>query len=162
VAYTGAPGVQIDGIRELVNKLQSLEKELRTDANTELRQGAKDIALDVVKHRHDLLGGGGTPQEWGIVDATRVKYDRYVAVRVPGIKPRSRSKPGKVMTGLRRTPAARAKSLAIAVEWGSTDPRLGRPPKGALVGRNITRITDHVIDDYEQLLNRVLHRFGLV
>jgi hypothetical protein len=161
MAYTGTPGVRIDGIRQLVNSLQTLDKELRTDANTQLRQGAKDIALDVVAHRHDLLGGGGTPQEWGIVEGARPKYDRYVAIRVPGVKPKSRNHGGPIR-GLKKTPAARAKSLAIAVEWGSTDPRLNHPRKGAIVGRNIGRITEFVADDYEQLVHRVLHRVGLI
>lgn len=151
MAYTG---VRVDGLADMVTKLGALERDLRRNASGELRQGAKDISLDVVARRHQLLGGSGTPQEWGIVEKARVKYDRFVAVQVPGVKP--------ALSGVKRIPAARARSLAIAVEYGSTDPRLGGPPRGALVGRNIGRISDHVRGDYQQLVLRVLRKYGLL
>jgi hypothetical protein len=150
--YTG--GVEVRGLTELVDKVQKLDRELRKEANTELRQGAKNIALRVVSHRHQLLGGSGIPQEWAIVERTRPKYDRYVALQVPGAKPK--------LSGLRKTNAARAKSLAVAVQWGSADPRLGGPPRGALVGRNVKRLTAYVYRDYEDVVARVLRRYGLI
>ena len=151
MAYTG---VRVDGLAELVGRLGNLEHDLRRPASGELRQGAKAISLGVVARRHSLLGGAGTPQEYGIVDKARAKYDRYVAVQIPGVKP--------ALSGVRRIPAARARSLAIALEYGSTDPRLNGPPRGALVGRNIGRISDHVRGDYQQLVLRVLRRYGLL
>jgi hypothetical protein len=158
MAYTGT--VEIKGLAEMVDKVQGLEREMRRDANTALRQGSKDISLSVVSNRHSLLGGGGPPQEWGIVDGARVKYDRYVAVQVPGRKPVGQTK--GTMRGLIKTPAARAKSLAVAVEWGSDDPRLKGPPRGAIVGRNVGRLTRYVRDDYASLVAYVLRRYGLL
>ena len=151
MAYTG---IRVDGLAEMVTKLNGLERDLRRNASGELRQGAKGISLGVVARRHSLLGGSGTPQEWGIVEKARVKYDRFVAVQIPGVKP--------ALSGVRRTPAARARSLAIAVEYGSTDPRLSGPPRGALVGRNIGRIIDHVRGDYQSLVLHVLRKYGLL
>lgn len=152
MAYTGT--VKVQGIGELVGKIQDLDRELRREANTEMRQGAKDIAIRVNNRRHTFLGGSGTPTERAIVEQTSPKYDRYVALQVPGTKPKLR--------GLKRTRAARAKSLAVAVEWGSTDPRLKGPPKGALVGRNIGKIERFVYADYQALVHRVLTRYGLI
>jgi hypothetical protein len=152
VAYTGT--VEVKGLSEMVDKLQSLDREMRRDANTMMRQGAKEIALHVTANRHQLLGGSGVPVEDAIVEGTRPKYDRYVALQVPGVKPK--------VSGLKKTNAARAKSLAIAVEWGSSDPRLKGPPRGALVGRNIGRVTRVVRDDYANLVYRVLKRYRLI
>jgi hypothetical protein len=152
VAYTGT--IEVKGLAEMVDKLQGLDRELRKDANTMLRRGAKDIAIAATARRASLLGGSGVPADSPIVEATRPKYDRYMALAVPGVKPK--------MSGLRRTPAARAKSLAIAMEYGSTDPRLKGPPRGALVGRNIRKVTVFVRDDYANLVYRVLKRYGLI
>jgi hypothetical protein len=63
---------------------------------------------------------------------------------------------------LKKIPAARARSLAVAVEWGSDDPRLGNPPRGALVGRNIHRLTLFVYRDYADVVYRTLKRYGLL
>jgi hypothetical protein len=152
VAYTGT--VEVKGLTEMVGKIQSLDRELRKDANTMMRQGAKDIAIRATAHRHTLLGGSGVPVEHAIVEGTRPKYDRYVALQVPGVKPK--------VSGLKRASAARAKSLAVAVEWGSADPRLKGPPQGAIVGRNIGRLTRFVRDDYAALVTRVLTKYGLI
>ena len=151
MAYTGVTAV---GLPEMVDKIQQLERLVRQQANRDLRQGARNISAQVVAQRHSLLGGGGTPQEHAIVEGARVKYDRYVAVQVPGVKPK--------LSGLERTNAARAKSLAVAVEWGSSDARLKGPPRGALVGRNIRRIELRVLIEYKALLTAVLSKYGLI
>jgi hypothetical protein len=151
VAYTGT--VEVKGLTEMVGKLQSLDRELRRDANTMMRQGAKDISIHVVNNRGSLFHTDGVRDE-RIIEAIRPKYDRYVALAVPGVKPK--------LSGLKKTPAARAKSLAIAVEWGSADPRLNNPPRGALVGRNIGKVTRFVRDDYANLVYRVLKKYGLI
>lgn len=150
--YTGT--VEVKGLAELVGRIGELDKVLRQDANTELRQGAKAIGLRVVSRRHELLGGSGIPQDARIVEGARIKYDRFVAVRVPGVKPK--------LSGLRKASAAEGRSLAVAVEYGSQAPQLQHPPKGALVGRNIARITSAVGDDYKDLLYKVLKRHGLL
>jgi len=151
MAYTG---IEVEGLADLVDRLGGLEKDLRRSANGELRQGAKSIAYGVVANRHTLLGTPGHPQSRAIVDAVRPKSDRFVAVQVPGVKP--------ALSGLKKTRAARAKSLSIALEYGSTDRRLSGPPRGALVGRNIKRISDYVRGDYQQLVKRVLTKYRLL
>jgi hypothetical protein len=151
VAYTGT--VEVKGLTEMVDKLQSLDRELRREANGMMRQGAKDIAIHVVNNRGQLFDVEGV-RDQRIIEGIRPKYDRYVALQVPGVKPK--------LSGLKPIPAARAKSLAVAIEWGSSDPRLKNPPRGALVGRNIGRITRYVRGDYAQLVAAVLKRYGLI
>ena len=154
MAYTGVL-METEGLSDLVDRIQTLERELKRRANGDLRQASKNIALEVVANRHQYLGRGAMVQvDSRIVDVTRVKYDRYVAVQVPGVKPK--------MSGLRKTNADRAKSLAVAVEWGSDYPALNNPPKGALVGRNIARLSSWTLPLWKIELARILRQYGLI
>ena len=152
MAYTGGASVEALGLPEVIKSIGQLEAVMRKEANTELRAGAKLIAAKVV--RGGLIGGSGVPTDPAISAAARPKSDRYISVQVPGVKPK--------LSGLRKTPAARARSLAIAVEYGSTSPGLKGPPRGALVGRNINRISDTAVREYQQLLARILRKYGLI
>lgn len=154
MAYTGVT-MDVDGIAEVMRKFNDLEKIVRREANREMRQGSKNIAWGLVNRRHQYFGRGAMVQvDSRIVDAVGVKYDRYVAVQLPQSKPR--------MSGLKKIPAGKARSLAIAVEWGSDYPPLHGPPRGALVGRNIRRIELDVRDDWLELFNYVLRKYGLI
>lgn len=150
MAYTGGAV----GLPEVIAKIDKLEQLMRQQANRELRHGAREIAAGVVARRHELLGGSGVPVERAIVEGARVRNDRFVAIQLPGVKPK--------LSGLRRTNAARAKSLAVAVEWGSRAAQLRNPPRGALVGRNINRIQAAVLTDYQRLLTSILRQYGLI
>ena len=154
MAYTGV-GVDFEGWEELLGRIKTLDRELKKRANGDLRQASKNIALDVVADRHHWFGRGSVVQvDSRIVDVVRVKYDRLVAVQVPGVKPR--------MSGLKKIKADRAKSLAVAVEWGSDWPALNNPPKGALVGRNIARLSSWTLPLWKSELARILRQYGLI
>lgn len=143
-------GVEIEGLDVVMRRFQDLEQMVRRQANNDLRDAAGKVSAQVVADRHTLLGGTGIPQEPRIIEGARVKRDRYVAVQVPGVKPR--------LSGLRRTPAAKAKSLSIAVEWGG----LGVGYRGGLVGRNRGRITSRVLRDYQTEIANILRKYGLI
>ena len=154
MAYTGV-GVDFEGWEELLGKINNLDRELKKRANGGLRQATKNIALDVVADRHHWFGRGAMVQvDSRIVDVVRVKYDRLVAVQVPGVKPR--------LSGVKKIDRDTAKSLAVAVEWGSDWPALHNPPKGALVGRNIRRLTVWCAPRWEKELDRILRQYGLI
>ena len=152
MAYTGGAQVEALGLPELIKSIGQLDAALRQQANKDLRTGAKSIAEKVISG--GMIGGSGVPTDAAITAGARPKYDRYVAVQVPGVKPK--------LSGLRKVPAARAKSLSIALEYGSTSPGLKGPPRGALAGRNIGRINSFAVGEYQALLARVLRKYGLI
>ena len=153
MAYSGGTGVDFEGWAELVKKLNTLEdKVLKKDANRDLRNASKAIALDIIGSR--MLGGSGVPTEPAMLAATRPKYDRYVAIQIPGTKPK--------LSGLKKESAARAKSLAIAIEYGSDAPALKGPPSGALAGRNVSRITSKAAREWETQVDKILRKYGLI
>lgn len=154
MAYTGV-AIDVEGAKELVSRLNKLEGEFKKRANGDLRRASKDIALGVVDRKHTYLGGSGAgPVGAAVVDGVRVKYDRFVAVQVPGVKPK--------VSGMKKHNAARAKSISVAIEWGSNWPGLGNPPKGVLVGRNMARLSRDVFPMWQAALGRVLADYGLI
>jgi hypothetical protein len=146
----GYSGVRIEGLDEALASFRTLEVELRRNANGELRKASKEIAAAIP----GMLGGGGSPQEAAVVAAARPKSDRYVVVAVPGVKPK--------LSGLRRESSADAKSIAYALEDGSSLPQFRGAARGGLVGRNIGRITDYAVPRYIAALEGIMRRAGLL
>ena len=127
-----------------------MEAELRRNANGELRRASKAIAERVPP----MLGGSGAPQESAILAAAGPKSDRLVAVAVPARKPR--------LSGLRRTPAGKAKTLAFAVEGGSGAKQFHGPPVRALVGRHMGRVRAIADPEYRRVLAQIMTKYGLI
>lgn len=143
--------LEIEGVEQCLRALQGLQGDLRKLANGELRTAAKGIGRDVVI---PLLGGSGAPQEDKIVAAAGPKSDRYVVVAVPSKKPK--------LSGLRKTPAAKAKRIAFALEGGSTYPPFHSPRQGSVVQEHVPAMRAKAVPRYKQELARILTRYGLI
>lgn len=141
--------VTVDGLAECLKGFNSLERELRKNANGELRAASKAIASSLMP----LLGGSGAPQESAILAAAGPKSDRYIVVSVPSRKPK--------LSGLKRTPAPMAKRLAFAVEGGSTQPQFDGPSPGAMVARHKDRIARKALPRYLAALTAIQRKYGL-
>lgn len=141
--------VTVDGLADCLKAFNSLEKELRKNANGELRAASKAIASQVVP----MLGGSGAPQEAAILAAAGPKSDRYIVLSVPSRKPK--------LSGLKKTPAPMAKRLAFAVEGGSDEPEFGGAAQGAMVARHLPRIAAYAVPRYLAVLKAIQRKYGL-
>jgi hypothetical protein len=141
--------VTVDGLAECLKGFNSLERELRKNANGELRLASKAIANSLIP----MLGGSGAPQEVAILAAAGAKSDRYVVLAVPNKRPN--------LSGLKGTPAATAKRLGFAVESGSDAPQFHGPAQGAMVARHADRIARYAVPRYIAALTAIQRRYGL-
>jgi hypothetical protein len=142
--------VEIDGLGECLRAFNGLEKDLRKNANSELRNASKQIARGIPP----MLGGSGAPQEAAVIAAAGPKSDRYVVVAVPARKP--------ALSGARKTRAALAKRIGWAIEGGSLYPPFHHPKAGAMIERHIPRIEAYAVPRYKQALAGILRKHGLL
>lgn len=143
-------GLEVDGLDECLRAFKQLDKELRKNANGELRQASKKIATDMIPH----LGGSGAPQEAAILAAAGPKSDRYVVIAVPSKKPK--------LSGARRTPAAQAKRIGFALERGSDYPPFRGPASGRMIAANLPAIAKRAVPVYERTVVTIMRRYGLI
>jgi hypothetical protein len=141
--------VTVEGLADCLKAFNSLEKELRKNANGEIRAASKAIANSLVP----MLGGSNAPQESAILAAAGAKSDRYVVLAVPNKKPK--------LSGMKKTPAAMAKRIGFAVEGGSDAPQFHGPAEGSMVARHRDRIARHAIPRYTAALIAIQRRYGL-
>lgn len=94
--------VEAEGVRETVRAFSGIEKDLRKEANAELRAGAKKAAAELVTRLVSAAGSSPTPQARLLADTVKVKSDRFPTVTIGGTK----------KVGRHGTPAAR-------LQWGS-------------------------------------------
>lgn len=139
----------VDGLDECLKAFKSLEREVRKNANGELRTASKAIASSLIP----MLGGSGAPQEPAILAAAAPKSDRYVVIAVPGRKPK--------LSGLKKTPAAMAKRIAFPVESGSDYGPFHEPQPGAMVARHVPEIARRALPAYVAALNAIMRKYGL-
>lgn len=142
--------ITIEGLDECLRAFNGLEKEMRKNANGELRQASKAIASSIIP----MLGGSGSPQESAILAAAGPKSDRYVVVAVPSKKP--------ALSGLKRTSATSAKRLGWAIETGSPYPPFKGPATGSLVSKNRDRIARYALPRYTAALAGIMRKHRLI
>lgn len=143
-------GVSIEGLDEALRSFKSLDRELRKNANGELRAASKAIAADLVP----MLGGSGAPQEAAILAAAGPKSDRYVVVAVPSRKPK--------LSGVKKQPAAMAKRLGFALEGGSDKPQFHGPKPGAMIATHRDAIARRAVPRYLAALEGIMRKYGLI
>jgi hypothetical protein len=141
--------VTVEGLDDCLRAFNSLEREVRKNANGELRRASKAIAADLIP----LLGGSSAPQEAKILAAAAPKSDRYVVVAVPARKPK--------LSGARRTPADAAKRLAFAIERASDAPQFHNPKPGSLVATHVDKISARAVPRYVAVLESIIRKYGL-
>lgn len=141
--------IQVEGLDECLAAFKGLQSDLRREANGELRTAAKQIAADMIP----LLGGSGAPQEAALIASLGPRSDRLVTVAVVR-KPK--------LSGLKRTPAAKAKGAVLwPVEIGSDAPQFHGPPTGAIAGRHRDRLARAAIPRYTEALAAIMRKWGL-
>lgn len=146
----GGTTITVTGLDECLRAFNGLEKELRKNANGELRQASKAIATGMIP----MLGGSGSPQEDKIIAAAGPKSDRYVVVAVPNRKPG--------LSGARKQPAAMAKRMGFALEGGSDYPAFKGPSQGSLVARHRDQLARYAIPRYTSALAGIMRKYDLL
>ena len=144
------PNITLEGVEACMAAFQSLETSLRRNANGELRAASKAIASGM----QPLLGGSGAPQETAILAAAGPKSDRFVVLAIPSRKPK--------LSGLRKMPAARARTLAYALESGSTQPQFRGPAKDSLVFGHRKALMAYALPRYQRALAGIMRKYGLL
>lgn len=146
--------IKVEGVEECFAAFQSLERELRKNANGELRKASKEIAKGIVAKLPGYARGTGSPQAEKIVKAAGPKSDRYVVVGVPQRKPR--------LSGMKRTTASQAKAIGWAIEGGSQYPPFHGPKQGSLVSDHKQDLMNYAAPRYSAELHRIMSKYGLV
>lgn len=142
--------VTVEGLDEAIRSFNNLDRDLRRNANGELRRASKSIAASLVP----MLGGSGSPQEDAILAAAGPKSDRYVVVAIPNRKPK--------LSGVKNTPAAMAKRLAFPIESGSDAPQFNNPRPGAMIARHRETIAARAVPRYLRALEAIMRRYNLL
>lgn len=165
-------GVEIEGLDACLKAFGRLEKEMRRNANGELRKASKQISGGLKQ----FLGGSGSPQEPEILRAARPKADRYVVLKVPGVvphmrglqkrKPRLKPQSDKAVSAARRANARVARrskqSIVWAIEDGTAYPPFHGPGKGSLVARNMGKARRYAEPVYGAALRQIMRKYGLL
>ena len=171
-----ATHVQIEGLDEVLKSFNGLQKDLRKEANRELREAASQIAT---AHLMPALPGWAAaastaPLATKVVQTARVRRDRKVAVRIGSVLP-----PLDSFSKGRRM--KRKKENAAAVAWGSESGpdgghlpgsasggegrnfyRVPRNLSGFWIGRNLGRISPKAVDAYTTALISIARKYGLL
>lgn len=147
--------IKIEGIEECLEAFKSLDRELRKNANGELRKASKEIAKGIIATKlPHYAEGSGSPQAAKIVKAAAPKSDRYVVIGVPQRKPR--------LSGMKNTPASQAKAIGWAIEGGSDYPPFHNPAVGSLVARHRRELAEYAVPRYSTELTRIMQKYGLI
>ena len=143
-----AKGVELEGMAETLRALQGLSKELRPEANGELRDAAGETAG---KLRDDLAraaAGSPTPQARLVARTLRVVRDRIPAVSIGG--------------GDR---VGRYGASADALLWGSEHGGHNFVAGGGgeyWIGPTVERFkSSTAIATFERAIGRLVHKWGL-
>lgn len=99
----GGASVEIDGLMDTLKAFQGLERDLRSEANKELRAAARTCATVLAGHLVRAAAASGVPVARRVAKSIRVRSDRVPVVYIGGAK--------KVGTGKR--------GAAGALVWGS-------------------------------------------
>lgn len=177
----GAPGasytLRIDGLQSCLDRFQTLEGELRRQANGDLREVAVGVAREMVPVVSRIVASGGAPQSGKVADTVRAKKDRKPLVRVGAVNPK--------LSGFGRSRAGNARhkgSVAFGVEYGPGGGHRPRPsPYGKAgsrggnaqgadfypganqpLGRREQMMLQAFTDAYTHELSVVMRRWGLI
>jgi hypothetical protein len=152
---TGGLAVEVDGLQETLKAFGKLERELRAEANGELRDAADKCASGLVVSLVGAAASSGVPVAPRVARSIKVKRDRVPMVAIGGAT--------KVGTGKR--------GQAGALVWGSeqgpkSDPnRFGVAPNSAgyWIAPTVARFADGpAIEVYKRAVYVTMRKHGLV
>ena len=81
---TGTAAVEVDGLLETLKAFQGLERDLRSEANRELRAAARTCATVLAGHLARAAAASGVPVAPRVARSIRVKSDRIPVVSIGG------------------------------------------------------------------------------
>lgn len=144
--------VTTDGIEETLAKLRGVEKDLRKEANAEIRVAAKRTAGELADELRRAAATSGVPVAPLVAAAITVKSDRFPTVVIGGNK--------KV---------GRRGARAAALVWGSEHgPRgdvnhFGVPPSsGYWIAPTVARFEEsHAVPAFKSAIAEIVARYGL-
>jgi hypothetical protein len=84
VAVKGGAAVEVEGLMETLKAFQALEKDLRKEANSELRAAARQCATVLAAQLARAAGASGVPVAPRVARSIRVKSDRIPVVSIGG------------------------------------------------------------------------------
>jgi hypothetical protein len=140
--------VRTDGIEETLDALKGLDRDLRAEANGEIREAAREAAGGLVLALQAAAASSPTPQARLVAQAAKVKSDRFPTVVLGGSK----------KVGHRGTPAGR-------LAWGSEQggEHFAAPAGGAYwIAPTVRRFeTAGAVPIFKRKLYEVIRRHGL-
>jgi hypothetical protein len=151
---TGGASVEVDGLMETLKAFQGLERELRKEANSELRQAARTCAAVLAGHLARAASSSPTRVARRVARSIRVKSDRVPVVSIGG--------PLKVgATG------AQAGALVWGSEHGPAGDvnRFGVPASSAgyWIGPTVAAFQrDEAVTIFKRAVYSIQRRYGLV
>lgn len=94
--------VEAEGVQETIDAVRGIAKDLRKEANSEIRVASKAAAGELADRLRAAASSAATPVSRRVASSIRVKSDRFPTVTIGGSK----------RVGIRGAPAA-------ALVWGS-------------------------------------------
>ena len=141
----------IDGLDEALKAVQSLESDMRSLANRELRAASRLIALDAAAALPRMATGAAQADE--VAATARPKSDRFPVVKIPGKK--------VPISGIRRS---RGLAASRKVAFGATGGGAARQFAGTRnwIHANRMRLLQLGTRRYQTALRATLKRYGLI
>lgn len=152
---TGGVSLEIDGLQETLKAFGKLERDLRAEANGELRDAADRCASGLVVALVSAASSSSTPVASRVARSIKVKRDRVPVVAIGGA--------AKVGTGK----SGQAGSLV----WGSEQgPKgdvnhfgAGPNPSGYWIAPTVTRFGEGpALDTYRRAVGTIMRKHGLI
>lgn len=78
--------VKTDGIEETLGAIRGLDRDLRKEANSEIRSAAKEAAAGLVLALRAAASSSPTPVAARVAQSAAVKSDRFPTVKIGGSK----------------------------------------------------------------------------
>jgi hypothetical protein len=141
-------GVKLDGLTETLRAFQQLDKELRREANGELRKAARECAAELAVELRAAAAASPTPVAGRVATSIRVRSDRIPVVIVGGNR----------KVGVR---GGRAGALVWGSELGGEHFAAGRGP-GYWIAPTVRRFaTNGAVTRYKRAVYDLLRKYGL-
>jgi hypothetical protein len=140
--------VRTEGIEETLGALKGLERDLRAEANSEIRLAAKEAAGVLAERLRQAAASSATPVARRVAESIKVKSDRFPTVSIGGSK----------KVGARGAPAAQ---LVWGSEQGGT--HFGAPEGGEYwIGPTVRAFeTAGAVVVFRRALFDIVKRYGL-
>lgn len=140
--------VETRGIEETLDSLRGLERDLRKEANSEIRTAAKQAAGDLAEALRTAAAGAATPVARRVAASIKVKSDRFPTVTIGGSKR-----------------VGRRGAIAAKLVWGSEQggPNFAAASGGSYwIAPTVDRFqTSSAIPIFRRALFEIVRRYGL-